>query len=143
MATPHAGSELSDLRIANLIARMIAVPQFIVSTTFDVLTLDLDTPADKLKKRDLTSVKNLSPNNRFIRVTHEQPISTEVTYHSVIGNIRDGDLEDGSDGIVAYTSAHIEGAASEKVVPANHSCHYHPLAILEVRRILLEHIGSR
>jgi len=142
IATPHAGSELSDLRVANLIARLIAVPKFIATTAFDVLTLDIATPGAKLTERDLTSVKNLSPNNRFIRATHAQPIADGVHYHSLIGNIREGNVEHGSDGAVAYTSSHLDGAVSEFIVPANHSCHYHPLAILEVRRILKEHLDS-
>jgi hypothetical protein len=42
---------------------------------------------------------------------------------------------------VPYQSAHLEGADSELVVPADHyHVHHHPLAVLEVRRILLEHL---
>ena len=38
-------------------------------------------------------------------------------------------------------SARIDGVASELVVPADHTTvHCHPLAVLEVRRILLEHL---
>ena len=46
-----------------------------------------------------------------------------------------------SDGVVPYSSAHIDGTDSELVVPADHfHVHHHPLAILEVRRILLDHL---
>ncbi len=45
------------------------------------------------------------------------------------------------DGVVPYSSAHLEGVDSELVVPADHfTVHHHPLAVLEVRRILLEHL---
>ena len=46
-----------------------------------------------------------------------------------------------SDGVVPYVSAHLDDVSSELVVPADHcEVHHHPLAILEVRRILLEHV---
>jgi hypothetical protein len=44
------------------------------------------------------------------------------------------------DGVVPYASAHLDRVESELVVPADHySVHHHPFAILELRRILLEH----
>lgn len=44
------------------------------------------------------------------------------------------------DGVVSYASAHLDGVDSELVVPADHShVHHHPLAVAEVRRVLLEH----
>jgi hypothetical protein len=47
------------------------------------------------------------------------------------------------DGIVAATSAHLDDVESEIVVEADHlTVHRHPLAILEVRRILLEHLNA-
>lgn len=142
IATPHRGSDLSDLAIASLISRLISVPRFLISTAFGVMTLDIDTAGNKVTKRDFTSVKNLSPNNRFIRATQEIPVDADVRYHSIVGNHRGKDLEDSSDGVVPYWSSHLDGAASEKVVDSGHSAHYHPLAILEVRRILEEHLES-
>lgn len=142
IATPHRGSTLSDRPLASAISTLVAVPQFLLSTAFDVMTFDIDTPGDKVKKRDFTSVKNLSPSNRFIRVTQEIPIEVGVPYHSIIGNRRGGEENTGSDGVVPYWSSHLDGAESEIVVPSGHSAHYHPLAIQEVRRILEKHLKS-
>jgi hypothetical protein len=48
---------------------------------------------------------------------------------------------DDGDGVVEYASAHLEDAESEIVVTADHvNVHRHPLAVLEVRRILLEQL---
>jgi len=44
--------------------------------------------------------------------------------------------------VVAYKSAHIEEAVSEKVVNWNHSCQGQPEVIEEVRRILMEHLAT-
>ena len=40
-----------------------------------------------------------------------------------------------------YESAHLEGVASEKIVRSEHSTQSIPATILEVRRILYEHLG--
>ena len=43
-------------------------------------------------------------------------------------------------GHVPYTSTHLDDAESELIVPADHfHVHQHPLAVLEMRRILMEH----
>ena len=46
-----------------------------------------------------------------------------------------------TDGVVNWKSSHLEGAVSEFIVPADHIAQRHPLAILEIRRILREHVG--
>ena len=54
-----------------------------------------------------------------------------------------GDSEPG-DEIVPAASAHIDGVDSELIVPASHfQVHQHPLAVREVRRILIEHAGQK
>ena len=45
------------------------------------------------------------------------------------------------DGSCKYESAHLEGVASEKIVRSEHSTQSIPATILEVRRILYEHLG--
>jgi hypothetical protein len=45
--------------------------------------------------------------------------------------------------VVAYWSSHFPGAASELIVPSNHSSPLNPEAIAEVHRILKLNAGSR
>ena len=47
-----------------------------------------------------------------------------------------------TDGIVPYESSHLDGAESEKIVHSGHSTQTKPQTILEVRRILHEHLDS-
>jgi hypothetical protein len=68
-----------------------------------------------------------------------------VKYHNIVGRIPKqgliGHVAGDSDGIVAYSSAHLEDVESEIIVPAEHmNLHRHPRSVLEVRRILLEHL---
>ena len=57
--------------------------------------------------------------------------------HSIIAVRPETARRDRSDGLVAYDSAHLADAASERVVAAGHLCQDHPEVIGEVRRILL------
>jgi hypothetical protein len=63
-----------------------------------------------------------------------------VPFHSIIGDrcLSDGEL--GSDGVVPYKNSHLDRAESELIVPADHGAHVHPLAVLEVKRILKLHL---
>ena len=56
---------------------------------------------------------------------------------------RSGPIEEGSDGVVEYSSAHLEGAESEVVIRSGHSCQSHSVTIAEVRRILLLHADTQ
>ena len=68
------------------------------------------------------------------------PFVSGIPYHSIIGNRKFAGAPGGSDGIVPYSSSHLDGAASELVVKSDHSVQQNPLAIQEMRRILLEHL---
>jgi len=48
--------------------------------------------------------------------------------------------EEWNDGVVKYSSAHLDGMESEFIVNTGHFCQGHPLTIEEVRRVLLEHL---
>ena len=69
-----------------------------------------------------------------------------MRYHNVVGITDPGGLSSSSaraegDGLVSYASAHREDVESEIIVRAAHTdAHRHPLTILELRRILLEHL---
>ena len=67
----------------------------------------------------------------------------DVTFHSIIGSIRPGDVTQTTDGVVPYRSSHIDGMASEKTVRSDHSVQKNGEAIGEVNRILREHLGQQ
>ncbi|MPN51177.1 hypothetical protein SDC9_198819 [bioreactor metagenome] len=87
-----------------------------------------------------TGIDNLDPNNRTLQILNRLPYAPGVKYHSIIGNRKEGGVPGGSDGIVPYLSSHLDGAESELVVKSGHSVQLNPLAIQELRRILLEHL---
>lgn len=87
-----------------------------------------------------SSLDTLSPNNRFVLAINKIPITSDVIYHTVAGDRGKGDAPDSTDGLVPYWSSHLEGAASELVVPSGHSSQQNPQGIEEARRILRLHL---
>jgi len=81
--------------------------------------------------------------NRLHMAIDAQPIAPGIAYHSIIANIRrNASPNQMTDGLVSYSSAHLDGASSECIVAASHSCESNPEVIAEVRRILLVHLGE-
>jgi len=85
-----------------------------------------------------TSITNMKPNNRFIKALSAIPIVDGVVAHSIIAVQGDGPPEEGDDGVVKYSSAHIDGVVSEKIVRSSHSTQGNPETIQEIKRILIE-----
>jgi hypothetical protein len=83
----------------------------------------------------------MSPRNHFIRALQKIPIASSITVNSIIAVEGDGPVEQGDDGVVRYSSAHIEPVESELVVKSSHSTQGNPHTIEEVRRILRLHVG--
>jgi hypothetical protein len=65
--------------------------------------------------------------------------------HNIVAVAPDGSvitrLAGESDGIVAFASAHLPDVDSEIIVESDHvNVHRHPRTVLEVQRVLLEHL---
>ena len=87
----------------------------------------------------LTGLDGLDPDDKCLQALNAIPLKTDVPCHSIIGN-REKASPGGSDGVVAYSSSHLDQVRSELVVQSGHSVQVHPVAIHEVQRILLEHL---
>ena len=140
LSTPHRGSFQSKAWNRGLVRWLITLPVNLVQNSmeyFDYMTDDVK----KLlggKKTAFTSADSMSPENPVIRTLAEIPLAPGIKGHSIIAVKGDGDPKLGNDGVVEYTSAHLEGMASEFIVRSDHSSQLNPLAIDEVRRILVE-----
>ena len=90
-----------------------------------------------------SAVDNMSPRHHFVRALQKIPVDPRVKVNSIIAVEGDGPLEQGNDGVVEYSSAHIEPVESELVVKWNHSLQGRPETIEEIRRILRLNIGLK
>ena len=71
--------------------------------------------------------------------TSNEPLIAAVTVDEDISQALTKQL---SDGIVPYTSAHLEGAASETIINGGHSIQENPQTVLTLRRILHEQLKN-
>jgi triacylglycerol esterase/lipase EstA (alpha/beta hydrolase family) len=146
MATPHRGSHLATQRVAGLLRRVVTLPGNVLGVLGEVgQAVARRDPelARLLREQAPRSIDNMNPEHPFVRTIGSIPVDRRVRAHSIIAVKGDGPIEKENDGVVPYTSAHIDEAVSEKVVRSGHSVQGHPEAIEEVRRILLEHAGAR
>ncbi|MBK5965851.1 hypothetical protein CCR95_17635 [Thiocystis minor] len=138
MFTPHRGSRLAANSLGAWGIRLIRLPDWLLGTLMHYAMLI----PEIAEGRPPTSIQGLSPNSSFLRaLDRTQPT---VPTHSILGDRgrRRGSLLASSDGVVAYSSAHLAAAKSEVVVPAGHGGFANPLAIAELRRILHQELAE-
>jgi hypothetical protein len=85
----------------------------------------------------------MSPRHHFIRALQEIPVAPSITVNSIVAVEGDGPVEEGDDGVVQYSSAHLTGVESELIVKSAHSTQGNPHTIEEVRRVLRLHLGLK
>ena len=89
-----------------------------------------------------TSLDSMSPKNPVLLALADIPVAPTIKAHSIIPVKGDGDLQKGRDGVVAYTSAHVDYVESELVVRGPHSCQNLPATIEEVRSCRITIAGA-
>jgi hypothetical protein len=156
MSASLRGADMATNWLGRLGASIIggASAMFLGSTEDATEAVDISKPdfEGMQLKRFPNAIDALNPNNRFLTIMHKLPTTPGVPYHSIIADRgKGGNLDTdppgtppvSSDGIVPYWSSHIDGAQSELIVPSGHWSNQNPVAIAEVRRILLRHLGTR
>jgi pimeloyl-ACP methyl ester carboxylesterase len=146
VAVPHRGSDIADNWIGRIGRALLSLPKTVVQKTVavarsarNIIRPDLQTEFDK---GEPSSIQGLSAKNPTLIALSKLEIDSHVQYHSIIGDRGLGDTPQSSDGVVTYSSSHVDGAASELIVPADHTAHAHPKAVGEIRRILREHMDQ-
>jgi pimeloyl-ACP methyl ester carboxylesterase len=139
ICTPHRGSFVAGRSvIANVTRKMLSLPFALTGVAADLArnpsTASMVIPS---------AVDNMSPRHHFIRALQEIPVTSSIPVNSIVAVDGDGPVEEGDDGVVKYSSAHITPVESELVVNSNHSTQGNPHTIEEVRRILRLHAGLK
>jgi pimeloyl-ACP methyl ester carboxylesterase len=143
IATPHRGSYQSGKLVRWLGRLLVSLPQTVVASGKTLVELSQGSEsAAFFKGRMPTSLDGMSPKNPGLLTLAEIPVSPGVTAHSIVA-IRGKDIPpEGGDGVVKYSSAHVDYVESEFIVRSFHTCLGKPAAIEEVRRILYEHLAE-
>jgi hypothetical protein len=142
IATPHRGSRLDRGALHALGTRLVrhADP---LRRGYEAL-LESNGPdffRDTFREGLPTSVDQLTWEHPRLLALYDLGIGPGVDYHSIIADRRDPPREGGTDGVVPYASAHLDGAASELLIHGGHLCQAHPLVVEECRRILTDHLA--
>lgn len=140
---PHRGSILATNWVGRIASRLVKMPGLVADVRNLALSAATADIAGLAMQNAPNSIGTLSPTNPFVVEINKFPIVPRIPYHSIMGDRGKGDTPDSSDGVVAYWSSHLKGAASERIVPSGHGSHEHPEGIEEARRILLEHVKNR
>jgi hypothetical protein len=165
ISTPHRGSFLAGNWMGRFASSLFTAPAKLGGVSIDLARAGVSFAGDALDgagsvfglirrdpgeelEREMarlpSSVDNMDPNHPFIRSLQSIPVEAPVHAHSIIP-VRGTAPPDGqNDGVVEYSSAHIDEAETEYVVyRSTHSTQAHPSTIQELRRILLDNLETQ
>ena len=147
IGTPHRGSSYANDTTRWLARKFIKLPTVMVSTGHLLVKENPGVFRTTELMTTNTSIDSLSPDSPVFPVMLRAPRAPWVLYHNIIGQIPNRGLfheeAASSDGVVEVASAHMDDVVSELIVASEHqTIHHTPRAILEVRRILLDHLDT-
>jgi hypothetical protein len=141
LATPHRGSDLSRGVVGRVGNGLISDPDHIHRLLYRLVKDNPDAFDSRRFRRFPTSIETLDTNSDMLLALLKMKPGERVLYHSIIGSYKPTGVRQSTDTVVPYTSSHLDGVVSEKVVRSDHGVQKAPEAIIEVRRILREHLG--
>jgi pimeloyl-ACP methyl ester carboxylesterase len=142
IATPHRGSQVDRGSLQHLGARLVRLPDPLRAAYGRLLARNgPEFFKERIRSGLPTSIDELEWGSPVLTGLHDLRFSPVVKVHSIIADLRDPPRAGGSDGLVPYESAHLDGMASELLVSSGHLCQDRPAVIREVRRILVEHLS--
>lgn len=149
LGTPFGGSRLANDFTRYLGRKVVRLPQRMMR---GMQPLFRDNPGafkDPELLTEATSIDSLSPDSPVLAQLRNSPVTPGLRHHNIVGLVDKAGFKDylqgrftsRGDGVVPLASAQLEHADSELVVPADHvHVHRHPRSVLEVRRVLLQHL---
>jgi len=141
MATPHRGSAMADEWFARLFSADVKLSELLLVAIKQFGLME--STAEKFGMHHApTAVEGLSDQNPVLLALDRLPIASGVKYDSIIANRSAAGRTGGTDSIVTYASAHLDGAETETIIHSTHGCTRNPTAIYEVERILLTHLAQ-
>ena len=144
-STPHRGSDMAASRVGKIGISFVKLPDELKEVGRGIVTDDPEALTGKAAERQKfpDGVQAMQPDYDLILALDTLPVDEGITYHSIIGDRGKGDSPESSDGVVAYWSSHLDGAASQKIVPSGHGSHKNPEGVAELVRILHLHLDDK
>ncbi len=150
IGTPHRGSQFANSTTRWLGHKLITLPNQMLKGRQQLLATNRGYFRPGSPIEISTSIDSLAPESPLLPVLLAAKSGPWISYHNVVGQVPDLGwrklFTEQGDGVVSLSSARLDKLQqlrSQIVVPADHvSVHRHPQSILEVRRVLLEHLSE-
>jgi hypothetical protein len=148
IATPLHGSNFSNQTTQYLLGSLIRIPGDLASTRQALLSDNPNLAFNGSLLEIQNSINSLSPKCSIFPLLLNSPHPATVQYHNIIGEIPATSiwsraLGTHTDGVVSTESASEPDAGPPVIVASEHmKVQTHPVAVLEVRRILVEHLTA-
>ncbi|MCH2181916.1 MAG: hypothetical protein MK108_07920 [Mariniblastus sp.] len=151
IASPHHGTHYANSLTRWLGQKLFSLPQLLESQFSDFVDMNREQLRNIKTLTIPTSVDSLAPDSLFIQKMAGMAQANRVMFHNIYGDNSENswlrffnaDWIRPGDGVVAVESAKVNHVASEVGVTEEHAeVHRHPKAIVEVRRILLDHLKN-
>jgi pimeloyl-ACP methyl ester carboxylesterase len=143
VATPHRGSYQNTSFVQRFLNRFISFPRDLMDASANLLQLNDKVKLPKSVRKGVpSSLNGMATDNPFMLTLADIPVAPGIKCNSIIAIKGNDQPPQGEDGVVKYTSAHVDYAESEFIVRSGHSCQGNPLTIEEVRRILLKNLTT-
>lgn len=148
ISAPHRGTDYADRWFTRAARRIIHLPVELTKSITTMLSGENSTQSFLGSLYLQNGASQLSDRSSFVALTTDVRISPSVHYHTIVGNYHgDEHSTDAvataiSDGVVPYDSSHLEGASSETIITGKHNIHENPKTIVQLRKILHEHLSE-
>ncbi|HBM16881.1 MAG TPA: hypothetical protein DD381_11130 [Lentisphaeria bacterium] len=143
ISAPNRGSDMATWKFSRIGSYLITLP--VKVTQGGAGLVKKAAVASGLKPDDNpipTGIDSLKPSNRYLKTSVDLPFKDNLEIHTIIGNENKAGERSGSDGVVPYSSAHLDNTQSEIVIKSSHGAHQTTEGIREVTRILLEYLDK-
>ncbi len=141
IATPHGGSSLASLAVGRFASATIRQPPATVAMHREIVAMNPGAVRPEYEKSLPTTIDILEPESSVLQALHRLRPPCWVSQHTIMGDVWTSPVSGPGDKVVPTSSARLAGVVSEVVVPAAHTkVHHHPITVLEMERILLEHL---
>ena len=143
IATPHRGSYRNSSFVQRFLNRFMDFPRDVMQASTRLLKLKDTVHLPRSVRNGVpSSLNGMATDNPFMLTLADIPVAPGIKANSIIAIKGNDQPPEGADGVVNYTSAHVDYAESEFIVRSSHSCQANPLTIEEVRRIMLKNLAE-
>jgi hypothetical protein len=137
IATPHRGARLDSGPLLRVGTKLVRSPDALRAAHAKLLASNRPDRFTPLFRAGLpTSVEQLAWQHPLLMAIAAAGCDERVAVHSIVADRRDPPRPGGSDGVVSYDSAHLDGPFPEILVGAGHVCLDRPDVIRAVAGIL-------